>query len=64
VAKIEHEEGAQKGEGMQQQLTRPNTPSKLVKFILTGQILYPIKIMNHLRSLEKIKCLMRIWKRL
>jgi hypothetical protein len=45
---------------MQQQLTRMNTPSQLVEFTLTGQISYPNKILNHLRSFAKSRCLMRI----
>jgi hypothetical protein len=39
---------------MQQQLRRPNALSQLLEFTLSGQISYPMKILNHLRSLTKI----------
>jgi hypothetical protein len=40
---------------MQQQLTWLNTPSFLLKCTLTCQISYPMKILNHLRSLANVK---------
>jgi hypothetical protein len=48
---------------MQRQFGRPNAPSQLLKFFtLSGQISYPIKILNHLRSLTKRRYLMSTWK--
>jgi hypothetical protein len=38
---------------MEQQLTRPNTPWQVMEFTATGQVSYPMEILNDQRSPRK-----------